>query len=150
MKNLLILTFLIGLFAFSCRPSPGKVTSANAQTQFAQVADLQAQVLDCSFLFKKSITQFAQVADLQAQVPVINAADQTTLPTTDTPAPIKWVDENLWSTLSGVLLLIYEFLALKMPTSKSISILGNLYKLLTWFVPDKSNKGGQFSIRDKL
>ena len=126
MKNLLILTFLIGLFAFSCRPSPEKVKSASAQTQFVQVADLQAQV------------------------PVISAADQTTLPTPDTPAPIKWVDENLWSTLSGVLLLIYEFLALKMPTSKSISILGNLYKLLTWFVPDKSNSGGQFSIRDKL
>ena len=126
MKNLLILSFLIGLFAFSCRPSPGKVTSANAQTQFVQVADLQAQV------------------------PIISAADQTTLPTPDSPPPIKWVDENLWSTLSGVLLLIYEFLALKMPTSKSISILGNLYKLLTWFVPDKSNKGGQFAIRDKL
>ena len=107
MKNLLILSFLIGLFAFSCRPSPGKVTSANAQTQFVQVADLQTQV------------------------PVISAADQTSVPTPDTPGPIKWVDENLWSTLSGVLLLIYEFLALKMPTSKSISILGNLYKLLT-------------------
>ena len=126
MKNLLVLSFLIGLFAFSCRPSPGKVTSANAQTHFVQVTDLQAQV------------------------PIISAADQTTLPTPDSPAPIKWVDENLWSTLSGVLLLLYEFLALKMPTSKSISILGNLYKLLTWFVPDKSNKGGQFSIRDKL
>ena len=126
MKNLLILSFLIGLFAFSCKPSPEKVKSACAQTQFVQVADLQAQV------------------------PIISAADQTTLPTPDSPAPIKWVDENLWSTLSGVLLLIYEFLALKMPTSKSISMLGNLYKLLMWFVPDKSNKGGQFAIRDKL
>ena len=126
MKNLLILSFLIGLFAFSCRPSPEKVKTANAQTQFVQVADRQAKV------------------------PVFSAVDQTTLPTPDSPAPIKWVDENLWSTLSGVLLLIYEFMALKMPTSKSISILGNLYKLLTWFVPDKSNKGGQFSIRDKL
>lgn len=49
----------------------------------------------------------------------------------------NWVDENFWSTVSGILLLVYEFLALKMPTSKSISILGNLYKLLTWFILDK-------------
>ena len=94
-------------------------------------------------------TQFVQVPDVQLQVPVMNAVDQTAQPAQDTPAPIKWVDENFWSTIFGVLLLVYEFLALKMPTSKSISILGNLYKLLTWFVPDKSSSGGQFSISNK-
>jgi hypothetical protein len=126
MKNFLILVFLFGLFAVGCSSPPAKVIPSGAQ--------------NC----------YVQVADVQLQVPVISAVDETALPTSDTPAPIKWVDENFWSTVSGILLLAYEFLALKMPTSKSISILGNLYKLLTWFVPDKSNKGGQFSIRDKL
>jgi len=86
----------------------------------------------------------------QVQADVIYAADETAVPAPDTPAPKKWVDENLLQTMSGVVLLVYEFLALKMPTSKSVSILGNLYKLATWFVPDKSSKGGKFSIRNKL
>jgi hypothetical protein len=126
MKNLLILIFLFGLFAIGCSSPPGKMKSARAQTRFVQVADLQSQV------------------------PVISAVDETSLPAASTPAPVNWVDENFWSTVSGILLLVYEFLALKMPISKSISILGNLYKLLTWFVPDKSSKGGRFSISDKL
>ncbi len=126
MKNLLMIVFLIGLFAVSCSSPPGIPKTAINRTAFVQSANAQLQV------------------------PVLNAVDETALPAPDTPAPVNWVDENFWSTMSGMLLLVYEFLALKMPTSKSISILGNLYKLLTWFVPDKSNKGGQFSIRDKL
>jgi len=125
MKNLLIIVFMIGLFIVGCSSPPEKMKPASAQTQFVQVADVQLQV------------------------PVMNAVDQTAQPAPETPVPIKWVDENFWSTISGVLLLVYEFLALKMPTSKSISILGNLYKLLTWFVPDKSSSGGQFSISNK-
>ena len=125
MKNLLIIVFMIGLFALGCSSPPEKMKPASTQTQFVQVADVQLQV------------------------PVMNAVDPTAQPAPETSAPIKWVDENFWSTISGVLLLVYEFLALKMPTSKSISILGNLYKLLTWFVPDKSSSGGQFSISNK-
>ena len=126
MKNLLIMVFLFGLLAIGCRSLPEKVIHYGSQTHFVQVADVQLQV------------------------PVITVVDQGELPSADTPAPTNWVDENFWSTVSGILLLVYEFLALKMPTSKSISILGNLYKLLTWFVPDKSSKGGRFSISDKL
>jgi len=125
MKRILVFIFLIGLFAIGWSTPPPDNVSKSAETGFMKVAD-------------------------QVQVDVIYAADETVLPTPDTPAPVKWVDENLLTMASGILLLVYEFLALKMPTSKSISILGNLYKLLTWFVPDKSNKGGQFSIRDKL
>ncbi|HZK96697.1 MAG TPA: hypothetical protein VFC67_21035 [Prolixibacteraceae bacterium] len=125
MKRILMFIFLIGLFAIGwSTPPPGNVNQS-AETVFVKAAD-------------------------QVQADVIYAADETALPTSDTPAPVKWVDENLLTMASGILLLVYEFLALKMPTSKSISILGNLYKLLTFFVPDKSNKGGQFSIRDKL
>ena len=122
MKNL-ILIFLIGLLTFACSAPPDKVKRTDQPVEFVQSASVNQQI----------------------QVDFIYAADQTVV-----PAPINWVDENLWTTLSGVLLLIYEFLALKMPTSKSISILGNLYKLLTWFIPDKSKNGSQFSIRDKL
>ena len=81
---------------------------------------------------------------------VIYAVDETALPESGAPGPVKWVDENFWQSVSGILLVIYEFLALKIPTSRSVSVIGNLYKLLTWFVPDKSKQGGQFSIRDKL
>ena len=117
--------FLIGLFAIGWSTPPPDNVNQSAEIVFVKAAD-------------------------QVKADVIYAADETVLPTPDTPAPVKWVDENLLTMASGILLLVYEFLALKMSTSKSISILGNLYKLLTWFVPDKSNKGGQFSIRDKL
>ena len=89
-------------------------------------------------------------SDRSVRADVIYALDETTLPATDAPQPVKWVDENFWQSVSGILLVIYEFLALKIPTSRSVSVIGNLYKLLTWFVPDKSKQGGQFSIRDKL
>ena len=124
MKKILLCIFLIGLFALGWSTPPPDLVKQGAQTGFAKAGD-------------------------QVQADVIYAVDETALPAPDTPAPKKWLDENLLQTISGVTLLLYEFLALKMPTSKSISILGNLYKLLTWFVPDKSNKGGKFSILDK-
>ena len=124
MKRILVFIFLIGLFAIGWSTPPPDLVKQSPQTGYVK-------------------------ADDQVQADVIYAVDETALPTPDTPSPIKWLDENLLQTISGVILLIYEFLALKMPTSKSISILGNLYKLLTWFVPDKSNKGGKFSILDK-
>jgi len=117
--------FLLGLFAIGWSTPPSGNVSKSVETEFVKAAD-------------------------QVQADVIYAADETALPTPDTPVPVKWVDENLLTMASGILLLVYEFLALKMPTSKSISILGNLYKLLTFFVPDKSKGGSQFSIRDKL
>ena len=100
-------------------------------------------------LKKSTNAVFVQTGN-QVQADVIYAVDETPVPSPDTPVSKKLVDDNFWKTISGVTLLIYEFLALKMPTSKSISVLGNMYKLLTWLVPDKSSKGGQFSIRDKF
>lgn len=125
MKRILMCVFLIGLFALGWSIPPPDLVKQSAQTEFVKAGN-------------------------QVQTDVINAVDETVLPSQDIPAPVKWVDENLLTMASGILLLVYEFLALKMPTSKSISILGNLYKLLTFFVPDKSKGGGQFSIRDKL
>ena len=125
MKRILMFIFLLGLFAIGWSTPPSGNVSKSVETEFVKAAD-------------------------QVQADVIYAADETALPTPDTPVPVKWVDENLLTMASGILLLVYEFLALKMPTSKSISILGNLYKLLTFFVPDKSKGGSQFSIRDKL
>ena len=122
MKNL-ILIFLIGRLTFAYSAPPDKVKRTDQVVEFV----------------------LAVSVDQQVQADIIYATDEAGV-----SAPINWIDENLWTTLSGVLLLIYEFLALKMPTSKSISVLGNLYKLLTWFIPDKSKNGSQFSIRDKL
>ena len=128
MKNFFRLIFLlIGMFAIiSCSSPPDKSVKPAAQTQYLQAADLQVQ------------------AD------VIYAVDETVLPAPDTPAPIKWLDENTLTAVMGLVALVYEFLARKIPTSKTVSIIGNLYKLLNWFIPDKSKNGGTLQIRDKL
>ncbi len=125
MKRILMSIFLIGLFVLGWSSPPPDLVKHSPQSGYVKAGD-------------------------QVQADVIYAVDETVLPSPDTPAPTKWLDENLLQTISGVILLLYEFLALKIPTSKSISVLGNLYKLLTWFVPDNSKKGGQFLIRDKL
>ena len=130
MKRILMSIFLIGFFALGWSTPRPDNEKQSANTEFVKASD-------------------------QVQADVISAIDETGSMSNaeslgEVVAPVKWVDENLWTTVAGVLLLVYEFLALKMPTSKSISILGNLYKLLTIFVPDKSKGGGQFSIRDKL
>jgi len=49
---------------------------------------------------------------------------------------------------SGIFVLLYEFLVLKLPTNKTLSLIGNLYKLLTRFIPDRSANGGKFDIKD--
>lgn len=125
MKKLLMCIFLIGLFALGWSNPPPDHVKQNTDAAIVTSMD-------------------------QVEADVIYAVDETAVPAQDTPAPKKLVDENLLQTVSGVVLLVYEFLALKLPTSKSVSILGNLYKLATWFVPDKSSKGGKFSIRNKL
>jgi hypothetical protein len=123
MRNLIFI-FLIGLFAFSCAsPNYGPKQST-------------------------SKVEVVQAVSHQTSVPVIMVADDATLPAPDTP--VKWIDENFWTFVTGIVFSLYEFLALKLPTSKSVSLIGNLYKLLTWFFPDKSKDGGTFSIRDKL
>lgn len=126
MKNfVLTILFLIGLFAISCSSPPDNVKSAGTKTEFVQAADLQVH------------------AD------VLYAVDETALPAPDTPAT-KWLDENTLSAVLGIVAVVYEFLARKIPTSKTVSIIGNIYKLLNFFVPDKSKNGGTLQIRDKL
>ena len=126
MKNFLILIFLLGLFAVGCSPPPDKAKPQSSQTEFVQVTD---QAINAD---------------------VINAIDETAMPSPDTPVPVKWLDENLLLAVSSVIGVAYEFLARKIPSSKTLSIIGNLYKLLNWFIPDKSKNGGTLAIRDKL
>jgi len=126
MKNFLILIFLIGLFAVGCSSPPSDNAKRTAQP-----------------------TEYVQVVD-QVQADVMNAVDETALPAPDTPAPVKWLDENLLLAALSVIGVAYEFLARKIPSSKTLSIIGNVYKLLNWFIPDKSKNGGTLQIRDKL
>lgn len=125
-KSFLCLIFLIGLFALSCTAPPDKAKPQSTQTEFVQVAD------------------HAVRAD------IIYAADETALPNPDNPTPVKWLDENTLLAVGSVLGIVYEFLARKIPTSKTLSIFGNLYKLINWFIPDKSKNGGELAVRDKL
>jgi len=71
-----------------------------------------------------------------------NAADRVV------PSVPNWIDSNLWTMGSGIFVLLYEFLVLKLPTNKTLSLIGNLYKLLTRIIPDKSSNGGKFVIKD--
>ncbi len=125
MKNLLAVFALIGILLLAYSPPPMEKTLAPP-------------------------SGIVLASDRNLQADLIYAVDETVVPAAGTPQPVNWVDENFWQSVSGILLVIYEFLALKIPTSRSVSVIGNLYKLLTWFVPDKSKQGGQFSIRDKL
>ena len=70
----------------------------------------------------------------QNQAVFIKAVDEVSVPLPE--KPVNWIDENFWSLISTVSLAVYEFLALKIPTSKTMSIIGNLYKLITWFLPE--------------
>ncbi len=126
MKNFLILVFMLGLFAIGCSSPPDIVQPASTQTEFIQVANMPVQAT------------------------VMYTVDETVLPVPDTPEPVKWLDENLLLAVGSVITIVYEFLARKIPTSKTLSLFGNLTKLINWFVPDKSKNGGEFAVRDKL
>ncbi len=81
------------------------------------------------------------------QADVVFAVDQVADPFPVPSVPAKWLDNHLVSAISGVTLIVYEFLALKLPTSKTVSIIGNLYKAITWLIPDRSKKGGHFKLK---
>ncbi len=121
-KLILSFIFLIGLMAYSCVAPP-------------DVGMKQGPIK----------SELIKAVDQPASFKVVMVA-QENLPVPDTPAPVKWVDENFWSFIATIAFSLYEFLALKIPTSKSVSIIGNLYKLLIFFIPDKSKNGGKFSI----
>lgn len=126
MKNFLILIFLLGMFAVGCSHAFEKAKPQSAQTEFVQVAGIPVHAT------------------------VMNAVDETALPVPDNPTPVKWLDENTLLAVGSIIGIVYEFLARKIPTSKTLSIVGNLYKLLNWFIPDKSKNGGELAVRDKL
>jgi len=73
----------------------------------------------------------------------VNAADELAMPSSP-----NWMDSDLLTMGSGIFVLLYEFLVLKLPTNKTLSLIGNLYKLLTRFIPDKSANGRKFVIKD--
>jgi hypothetical protein len=126
-KFFLVGVFLIGLMAYSCVAPPDVGLKQNGVK-----------------------TEFVEAVDYQVAVPVIMVADDATLPAPDTPDPVKWIDENFWTLLATIAYATYEFLALKLRSGKTLTIIGNLYKLLTYFIPDKTKNGGNFAIRDKL
>ncbi len=125
MKNL-ILIFLIGLFCYACNTPNGVGVKQPSSTIMAVHAVDQSVQTDF-------------------------AVDESDLLVPDTPVqPVNWLDGDFLLTVSSVLGLIYEFLARKIPTSKTLSLFGVLYKLLNYFIPDKSKNGGTLQIRDKL
>jgi hypothetical protein len=124
MRNYFLLCiFLVGLFAIGCSSPPisKTVTSTSLSDQTAVQTAIQAPVIYA-------------VDDVAPAVP----------PASNSP------DVNLLTAGAGILIAIYELVVRLVPTSKSISALAFIYKILSAIVPDRSQKGGTFSIRDKL
>jgi hypothetical protein len=121
---------LIGLFTISCS-SPGVIKNTGAKTE---ISAAQGAITD-------SMTPNIQAAANPVMAPVNESAGEI-----PDKAPINWFDDHFWGFISGLIYLIYEFLATKIPTSKTVTIIGNLYKLLTYFFPDKTKEGTKFGI----
>ena len=122
MKNILVVFLAaIMLFIVSCISPPNKAKADQAKPQVTQVIDNPVQAT------------------------VMFAVDDVT-PVAPAPAT-GWLDNNLIGAISGVVLAVYELLVRLIPTSKSISIVGWIYKLINLFIPDKSATGGSFDIK---
>jgi hypothetical protein len=122
----LVCIFLIGLFSITAPPSKAEVNSTSppgdkVSSWSADQGAVQAQVM------------FA-VDEVVPDVPTVNNSP----------------DVNLLTAGAGILIAIYELVVRLVPTSKSISVLAFLYKVLTAIIPDRSQNGGTFTIRDKL
>jgi hypothetical protein len=83
----------------------------------------------------------------EVQAPVVFAVDEVV---PDVPPVNNSPDVDLLTAGAGILIAIYELVVRLVPTSKSISVLAFLYKVLTAIIPDRSQNGGTFTIRDKL
>ena len=120
MKNLLMIIFLIGLFAIGCSSPPqNKMQPAKAQTQFVQVADLQVSV------------------------PVMNVADEATLPVPDTPSnSVGAFIKNNVAELTLALLAFLKVIVNLTPTDKDNKIFGLLDTFINWIVPNFKSGGG--------
>lgn len=124
-KSFLSLIFLIGLFAYSCTAPPDTVKCTDQPTAYAQLISVD-QVMQVNFVF---------------------VADPKALPSSDTPALSCWMTEiskavtlSANSKLSGH----------KMYSSNDIFNDNKQCGPSTFYIPDKSNKSGNFSNRDKL
>lgn len=129
MRKILAFVFLIGLYVVGCN------------SRLSDKMEITSQP-----------SEFVLVADQGTTADVMYAVDETALQDPGTPVhePINWIDNDLLLTVGAVLSLLYEFLARKIPTSKTLSLFGVIYKILNYFVPDKSKNGGELGVRDKL
>ncbi|MFZ4705475.1 MAG: hypothetical protein ACOYMF_05650 [Bacteroidales bacterium] len=121
MKNLLMIIFLIGIFAIGCSSPPDIVKPQKAQTEFIQVADLQVSV------------------------PVLNVQDETKLPAPDTPFNMA---DFLKNNAAELILALFAFLKVVVnltPTSKDNKIFGMLDTFINWIVPNFKTGGGKIT-----
>ena len=121
----LILT--IGLFALSWTTPPDREQRTDQPTEYAQVISVD-QVMQADFTFVNHVVLLSP----------------------DTPAPAKMADMNILMAKADVILGKFQVLSFKIYPKESRSIRESENQLLTFYVPDKSNKDGNFSNRDKL
>jgi len=123
-KLVLSLIFLVGLFAYSCTAPPDTVKRIDQPTEYAQVISVD-QVMQADFTF---------------------VANPVVLPSPDTPVLTNWMTE----TSKAVTISANSKSAHKMYSSNYISNVNKQPGSITFYIPDKSNQGGNFSNRDKL
>jgi hypothetical protein len=129
MKNLILsFIFLIGLFAFSCTAPPDRQQRSDQPTEFTQVISID-QVMQADYQF---------------------IANPVASPSPDTPATEQMATKNILSASADVNLIRFEALSFKKPPSINVSLRDPDNQLLTFYIPDKSNKEGNINNRDKL
>jgi hypothetical protein len=122
MKNLLMIIFLIGIFAIGCSSPPDMVKPQKAQTVFVQATDLQVSV------------------------PVLNVADEATLPEPDTP--VQSVGDFLKNNAAELILALFAFLKVVTnltPTARDNKIFGMLDTFINFLVPNLKKGGGKIT-----
>ena len=142
MRNFLLLcVFLVGLLAIP----PAKAGGNSSPPTSTPLSDQTAKMGTSTRFDSAQRAPLSDQAPIQA--PVIFAVDDVTpaVPPLDNSPNI-----DLLTAIAGILLTIYELVVRYIPTTKSISALAFIYKILNLLVPDRSKNGSTFNIRDKL
>ena len=127
-KLVLSLIFLIGLFAFSCTAPPDKVFRPEQPTEYAQVVSVD-QVMQADF---------------------VSIGNHVVLPSPDTPAPAIGTAEFILKENANFVFKDFGLKLFTVPPLESQCIQFDRYKLIAFFVPDKSNKDSRHERAQKL
>jgi hypothetical protein len=145
MKNLIFLfslVIIIGIGFSGCQDKapPGKMV----QDEFAMRVDQPSYDVQYAVMLTETQTK--------PSTPVMRESLPVTLASMEggdgeAPPAGKWWLNYAIEIVCTVLFFLYEIIARRKPTSRSLSIITNLLRLINWFVPDKAEYGKKFDIK---